>query len=137
MFEFTHVKCTQEINLKHVSSTTPKQWICCKCIGSVLPFYAHDISVSDDECLINTSCEIINDDVHFQAFPGNEKQLKIMHINTQSMVSTFDSLLLTLKQYPFDVVCMSETWLKNNQLLLQHVTIPGQDIAMFFATGTT
>ena len=41
------------------------------------------------------------------------------------MVSTFDSLLLTIKQCLFHVVCMSETWLKSNQLLLQHVTIPG------------
>ena len=97
--------------MKHASSTTPKQWICRKCIGSVLHFYAHDISVLDDDFLINTSSEIINDDIHLQALSGNEKQLKIMHINTQSMVSTFDSLLLTLKQYPFDVVCMSETWL--------------------------
>ena len=40
------------------------------------------------------------------------------------MVSTFDELL-TVKEYPFDVITMSETWLKNNELLLQHVTIPG------------
>jgi exonuclease III len=30
-----------------------------------------------------------------------------------------------MKQYPFDVICMSETWLKDNPLLLQHVNIPG------------
>ena len=41
------------------------------------------------------------------------------------MVLTFDELLLTVKEYPFDVITMSETWLKNNELLLQHVTIPG------------
>ena len=29
-------------------------------------------------------------------------QLKIMHINTWSMISTFDGLLLTLKQDTFD-----------------------------------
>ena len=40
------------------------------------------------------------------------------------MVSTFDGLLTTLSQYPFDIT-MSETWLKDNDLLLQHVTIPG------------
>ena len=38
------------------------------------------------------------------------------------MVSTFDEPLLTVKEYPFDVITMSETWLKNNELLLQHVT---------------
>lgn len=54
-----------------------------------------------------------------------ENQLKIVHINIQSMVSTFDSLLLNIEKYSFDVVTMSETWLKANNLLLQHVAIPG------------
>ena len=48
-----------------------------------------------------------------------------MHLNTQSMVSAFGELLLTIKQYPFNVISMSETWPKDNPLLLNHVTIPG------------
>jgi len=43
-----------------------------------------------------------------------------MHFNTQSMVSAFDELLLTIKQYLFDMISMSETWLKDNPLLLNH-----------------
>ena len=97
-FEFKHVKCSQGINVKYVSSTTSKQWICHKCVGSVLRFYAHGISASDDDCLIDISSEIINDDILLRALSGSENQLKIMHINNQSMVSTFDLLLLTLKK---------------------------------------
>ena len=41
------------------------------------------------------------------------------------MISTFDNLLITLKDYQFNIVTMSETWLKDKNLLLQHVTIPG------------
>ena len=41
------------------------------------------------------------------------------------MVSTFDELLVTIKEYPFDVIAMSETWLKDNPHLLNYVTIPG------------
>ena len=52
------------------------------------------------------------------------KHIKVMHFNTQSMASAFDELLLTIEQYPFDVISMSETWLKDNPLLLNHVTIP-------------
>ena len=48
-----------------------------------------------------------------------------MHLNTQSMVSTFDELLVTIREYPFDVIAMSETWMKNNPHLLQYVSIPG------------
>ena len=36
-----------------------------------------------------------------------------------------DELLATIKECPFDIVTMSETWLKDNPLRLQYVTIPG------------
>ena len=41
------------------------------------------------------------------------------------MVSSFDELILLIKEYPYDVITMSETWLKNNPHLLNYVTIPG------------
>ena len=41
------------------------------------------------------------------------------------MTSTFHELSLLISDYPFDIVTLSETWLKNNQLLLNHVSIPG------------
>ena len=41
------------------------------------------------------------------------------------MVSTFDELLTTIKEYPFDIIAMSETWLKDNPHLLNFVTISG------------
>ena len=73
------------------------------------------------------------EDIHLEGLNNRDKQMKIMHINMQSMISTFDGLLMTLRQYPFDVISMSETWLKSNPLLLQHVNI--LDIAMLSATG--
>jgi exonuclease III len=30
-----------------------------------------------------------------------------------------------IERYAFDIITMSETWLKENNLLLQRVTIPG------------
>jgi len=41
------------------------------------------------------------------------------------MVSSFDELLAMIKEYPFDIVTMSDTWLKDNPLRLQYVTVPG------------
>lgn len=49
----------------------------------------------------------------------------MMHYNTQSMTSTFDELSLLISDYPFDTVTLSKTRLKNNQLLLNHVSTPG------------
>ena len=44
---------------------------------------------------------------------SNSGQLKIMHLNTQPMVSTFNELLLTVNSYPLDIVALSETWLRD------------------------
>jgi exonuclease III len=41
------------------------------------------------------------------------------------MTSTFNGLSLLVANYQFDIVTLSETWLRDNPLLLQHVTIPG------------
>ena len=48
-----------------------------------------------------------------------------MHLNTQSMVSTFNELLLTVNSYPLDIVALSETWLRDQPQLLDYVSIPG------------
>ena len=123
-FDFIHAKCTQDIDHKIVSSSIPKTWVCPKCIGSFLPFHMHNLSLSDEESLASSDNEVMVD-IHLEALNNRDKQMKIMHINTQSMISTFDGLLMTLRQYPFHVISMSETWLKNNPLLLQHVNIAG------------
>ena len=44
------------------------------------------------------------------------------------MTSTFAELSLLVNDYQFDIVGMSETWLKVNSLLLQHVSIPGYEL---------
>ena len=62
---------------------------------------------------------------HRSALTANPLHLSLMHLNTQSMTSTFDELQLLLNDYPFNVVTLSETWLKDNSLLLQDVSIPG------------
>ena len=126
-FDFTHAKCANISTIKFMSGVTPKEWICPNCTISVLPFYMHELPcLSDNDSLHQRDYDDNNTtDVHLQALEIKATQLKIMHINTQSMVSTFDGLLTTLSQYPFDIITMSETWLKDNELLLQHVTIPG------------
>ena len=41
------------------------------------------------------------------------------------MTTTFDDLYHIIQRYEFDVVKLSETWLKDNPQLLSHVSIPG------------
>ena len=127
-FDFTHARCAKLTDVKSITSTNPKEWTCSKCIGSVLPFYASSISSPGKDN--STTNDIASpQDQHHQALADRMSQLKIMHINTQSMLSTFDNLMITLNNYPFDIITMSETWLKDNQLLLHHVSIPGYNLA--------
>lgn len=124
-YDFTHAGCSKSIfNLKSCPSATPMAWTCSKCSLSSLPFYDTSINDPAEHPQIN-SVKDTTEDVHLQSLNDKSNQLKIMHINTQSMVSTFDNLLIAIERYFFDIITMSETWLKENSLLLQHVTIPG------------
>ena len=124
-FDMTHAKCTRFLDPKVVSSVAPVDWTCLKCTFNALPFSLHNLDDTEIEAgeqysstTLNTSdiCSILN--LH-------PKHLKIMHLNTQSMISTFNEFLLTVSQYSFDVFTLSETWLKNNPYLLEYVSIPG------------
>ena len=66
----------------------------------------------------------LGEDRHQKTLQSSEQLLKIMHLNTRSMVSTFDSLRLTVDRYSFDIITMSETWLKNNRALLCQIPMP-------------
>ena len=48
-----------------------------------------------------------------------------MHLNTQCTTSTFDDLLLVIQKYGFEILTLSETWLRDNPYLLSHASIPG------------
>ena len=132
-FESSHVRCASLSNQLFLQSKNKlNSWTCQCSIISVLPFNREqdlehcfgDTPTSDENYLYEATAT----DPHFQALESPPKNLKVVHLNTQSMASTFDELVLTrdsIKEYPFDVVTMSETWLKNNSLSLQHVTIPG------------
>ena len=128
--ELTHAHCSNSnIDLTFFSSSIPTTWTCPCCAFTALPFRHADFSDSaiPDSDLPGTdaidSLQFANE--HLSTLQERSNQLKVLHINTQSMVSTFDELLVTMNEYPFDVVTMSETWLKNNPHLLSYVNIPG------------
>ena len=41
------------------------------------------------------------------------------------MVSSFDEFHVMLQEHPFDILTLSETWLKDDVNLLNYVQIPG------------
>ena len=45
------------------------------------------------------------------------------------MSSTFDEFQFMINQTKFDVIALSETWLKNDKHLLEYVRLPGYEFA--------
>lgn len=64
-------------------------------------------------------------DLQLEKLNKNRNLFSIAHLNTQSMVSTFDEFKLFVNRYDFDVITLTETWLKNNPFLVEYVKIEG------------
>ena len=99
-----------------------QRWIYYRCYLKELPFFntrnllEETISITDQS---------IQNNVHSEALETNRNDLSIAHLNTQSMSSTFDEFQIMLYQHPFDIITLSETWLRNDTNLLQYLQIPG------------
>ncbi|PFX20980.1 putative RNA-directed DNA polymerase from transposon BS [Stylophora pistillata] len=65
-----------------------------------------------------------NDEI-LESLIDKSSRLKLMHLNTQSMLSTFNEFALTVNKYPLDVITLSETWMKSNKDRLEYVSLPG------------
>ena len=123
-FDDCHLKCIQNMNLDKDLKTTSEDFTCQRCLWNVLPFLKIDfMDVSrQSELEIEFQDEV---DRHLAALTSRPKHMKFMHLNTQSVLSSLDELILTVEKCPFDIVTMSETWLKDNPQLLNYVKIPG------------
>ena len=135
--------CTTCLNLTHLScSTLPKTlqeqiraaapYKCAQCILQTLPFLNSTVDLSQEpDAASVTNCDeqqCISTDKFHSIINKQQHLLKISHLNTQSMLSTFDEFECLIHQYPFDVITLSETWLKDNQHVLDYVRISGYSI---------
>ena len=74
---------------------------------------------------ISITDQTIQTNVHSETLETYRNYFNIAYLNTQFMSSTFDEFQVMLYQYPFDIITLSETWLRNDTNLLQYVQIPG------------
>ena len=79
----------------------------------VLPTNKNEVAV--DNC-INT---------HVTKLQELKTHISICHLTTQSMTSTFDEFQYMVKKSKFDIITLSETWLKNDKHRLEYVNLPG------------
>lgn len=121
-----HAKCLKKNFINTNSLQKVKQWTCHLCLCAELPFHGTRninelLSAPDSQPTIN----IMEDDQHLNILDANRNRISISHLNTQSITSSFAEFEAMLMRYKFDIITLSETWLKDNPLLLNHVTIPG------------
>ena len=78
-------------------------------------FYPLEINDTIDETLaVSVSPKNINTH-HIESLKHHHRHISIAHLNTQSLASTFDAFHLMLENHKFDIVALSETWLKDNK----------------------
>ena len=116
-----HAKCAGVKNM-----FANMDWTCSVCLLSVLPFHKcrTDALIEDQEAIASYEFTENTENI-VRVLKEQSKNLRLMHLNTQCMTSTFNEFLMTVKQFPMDVITLSETWLKNNPALLGYVSVPG------------
>ena len=117
----THLKCVTP-NKKILSNLT-QDWMCSTCIQNILPFSkVRDLHVLDSS-LINEAVEY--QDQHLNMLSKHRCYTSVVHINAQSLPSSFDEFSRTMTRYQLDILTVSKTWLKDNKTQLEYVQING------------
>ena len=119
----THAKCIGKKFVKNRSHVKTINWTCHRCLLFELPFHKTRTINEDIPPVDNVLDEIENE--HLTAMESNKSKISIAHLNTQSIASTFAEFEHMLMRFNFDIITLSETWLKDNPILLDHVNIPG------------
>ena len=59
----------------------------------------------------------------------NFRNTEVLSPKYRTMSSTFDEFQFMINQTNFDVIALSETWLKNDKHVLEYVRLPGFEFA--------
>ena len=133
-FDWTHARCAGTYFFKYIKANLPNSWTCPRCTLTVLPFHGQ-CDLNESSSTTSSKINYHTDDI-LESLVSKNNQLKVMYLNTQSMLSTFNEFALTITKYPLDVVTLSETLLNSNKDRQEHVSIPGFLDAMSLETAT-
>ena len=128
-FDAIHAKCCKQPSYhNNLRSKDTTLYTCNRCLHTQLPFFnVSNLDSSYDMCntandnrlsIQNTNSNITN----------SSKTISIAHLNTQAICSTFDEFTCMLNTQKFDIMTLSETWLRDNPHLLDYVKIDGCEV---------
>ena len=123
-FNLNHINCTNisKSQQKQYTAKSTYKWTCHDCTLSLLPFYKQRNAESEPS---------IEDDfrnTHKKNLLTNKHLLKILHLKCQSLASTFPKFEEMNYECNFDILTWCETWLTENQNLLDYVELSGYDL---------
>ena len=115
-----HLQCsTLKAILIIKNSLKAHKWVCESCHFNELHFSGlrefHEITALSPTTINSADYE----NIHILNLKSHGKHLSIGHLNTQSMVSSPG------QEHTFDILTLSETWLKDDVNLFNYVQIPG------------
>ena len=127
-FDVIHAKCSKQPSHHTIQARIPRYYTCNRCLHTQLPFFnVSNLDSSYDMCntandnrlsIQNTKSNITN----------SNKTISVVHLNTQAICSTFDEFTCMLNTQKFDIMTLSETWLKDNPHLLDYVKLDGYEV---------
>ena len=126
-FDVVHAKCSKQPSNHTIQARIPRYYTCNRCLHMQLPFFnVSNLDSSYDMCNIandnKLSIQNTNSDI------TNSIKTISVALNTQAICSTFDVFTCMFNTQKFDIMTLSETWLKDNPHLLDHVKIDGYKV---------
>ena len=112
-----HLNCAN-VNMKIENSKIARQWSCHACTLRKLPLYhPYVLSMNKKEVAVDNCI-----DTHVTKLQELKTHISVYHLDTQSMRSAFEEFQFMVKESKFDIIAVSEIWLKNDKHLLHRRT---------------
>ena len=122
-----HAKCSKQPSYHTIQARIPRYYTCNCCLHTQLPFFnVSNLDSSYDMCNIANDNRLSIQNTNLNITNIN-KTISIAHLNMQAICSTFDEFTCMSNTQKFDIMTLSETWLKDNPHLLDYVKIDGYE----------
>ena len=113
-FDVAHAKCSKQPSYHTIQARISRYYTCNRSLHTQLPFFnVSNLDLSYDMCNAANDKRLSSQNTNLN-YTNSYKAISIFHLNTQAICSTFDEFTCMLNTQKFDIMTLSETWLKDN-----------------------